>query len=84
VLQESLPGTTQEKLQQQARIYAGIAGACQAQPACKRLTVWGVTDRYRWLGAADLPLLFDGGYAPKPAYAAVPGGHPSLAVRCAR
>ncbi len=71
VAMSSLGGTAEERLRQQARIYAGVAAACQAQPACKRLTVWGVTDRYTWLTPADVPLLFDGSYAAKPAYEAV-------------
>lgn len=77
VAMSSLPGTAEERLRQEARIYAGVAAACQAQPACKRLTVWGVTDRYTWLAPADVPLLFDAAYAPKPAYAAVRAAIPA-------
>jgi GH35 family endo-1,4-beta-xylanase len=71
VAMSSETGTAEERLRDEARIYGGVAAACRAQPACKRLTVWGVTDRYTWLAPADVPLLFDAGYAPKPAYAAV-------------
>lgn len=77
VAMSSLGGTAQEKLRAEARIYAGVASACQAQPACKRLTVWGVTDRHTWLTAADVPLLFDASYEPKPAYAAVRAAIPA-------
>lgn len=67
----SAPGTAEDRLRAEADIYRGVAAACRAQPACRRLTVWGVTDRYGWLGADAMPLLFDPAYAPKPAYAAV-------------
>jgi endo-1,4-beta-xylanase len=71
VAMSGTPGSTAEKLRREAEIYAGVAAACQAQPACKRLTVWGITDRHSWLAPADLPLLFDDAYAAKPAHAAV-------------
>ncbi len=64
-------GSPTQKMNQEAAIYGGIAQACQAQPACKRFTVWGVTDKYTWLSGSDIPLLFDTQYAAKPAYAAV-------------
>lgn len=64
-------GATEDKLRLEAQIYAGVVAACHAQPACRRLTVWGVTDKYAWLGPDALPLLFDASYAPKPALAAL-------------
>ena len=64
-------GALADKLGQEAAIYGGIARACQAEPACRRFTTWGVTDRHTWLSAADVPLLFDAQYAPKPARSAV-------------
>ena len=52
-----------------------MVAACVAQPACKAVTVWGMTDKYTWLdsrddicGDAARPLLFDGDYVAKPAY----------------
>jgi endo-1,4-beta-xylanase len=64
-----LSGTTvDEKLSQEADIYGRYARFCRSVPACKRLTVWGVGDAASWLGPWEMPLLLDGGYAPKPAY----------------
>ena len=58
-------------LQQQARAYSAAARACNAVSACTRFTTWGFTDRLSWIGSREAPLLFDGSYAPKPAFAAV-------------
>jgi GH35 family endo-1,4-beta-xylanase len=35
------------------------------------LTVWGVSDRFSWLGATELPLLLDADFRAKPALEAV-------------
>ncbi len=59
---------TAQKLALQVQIYGAVAQACQAQPSCTRLTTWGITDKYSWLGASEMPLLFDVNYAPKPAF----------------
>jgi GH35 family endo-1,4-beta-xylanase len=63
--------TLDERLRSEADIYGVVARVCQAEPACKRVTTWGITDRHSWLPATDTPLLFDVAYARKPAYAAV-------------
>ena len=55
----------------QARGYAAAAGACAAEPRCTGLTVWGVTDRWSWIGEAKRPVLFDVGARAKPALARV-------------
>jgi endo-1,4-beta-xylanase len=55
----------------QARAYAAAARACVAAPNCTGLTVWGVTDKWSWLGAEKRPLLFDASGDPKPALTAV-------------
>ncbi len=63
----------------QAIFYADVVAACMAVPACEGLTTWGLTDAGTWLDgfppwtgtAPNLPLLFDGAGAPKPAYFAV-------------
>lgn len=56
--------------QDQARIYGEVADACLAEPACKALQIWGITDRYSWRKPND-PLIFDRNYQPKPAYFAL-------------
>ncbi len=63
--------STADKLQLQADIYSAAATACQAQPTCTRFSVWGPTDKYTWLGSAEMPLLFDTNYQPKPSWYAV-------------
>jgi endo-1,4-beta-xylanase len=65
------PATLADRLAQQAGIYAAAARACEHVSACTRLTVWGVGDRYSWLGMDQLPLLLDADLQPKPALAAV-------------
>ncbi len=62
--------TQEEKLTRQADSYRRVAAACQAQPACFRITTWGFTDRYTWRGTSSQPLPFDVEYGPKPAWAA--------------
>jgi endo-1,4-beta-xylanase len=56
----------------QAGIYQDMTTVCLRTPACKMFLVWGVTDLHswipRWTNHPDEPLLFDGAYAPKPAY----------------
>lgn len=55
----------------QARDYAETAAACAAEPRCTGLTVWGVTDRWSWIGAEKRPLPFDERARAKPALRAV-------------
>ena len=59
------------RLRDQAEIYRNATSACEAVPACNRMTVWGISDRDSWLGADKIPLLFDDHLQPKPALAAV-------------
>ncbi|MDC0711022.1 endo-1,4-beta-xylanase [Stigmatella sp. ncwal1] len=54
-----------EKFELQAQIYQGMVAACQARPGCTRITTWGITDKYTYLGSAGAPLLFDTQYGPK-------------------
>jgi endo-1,4-beta-xylanase len=66
-------GDRAERLERQRDLYASAVRACVAVPGCTAITVWLFTDRYPT--TAELlfrrdgePLLFDDGYAPKPAY----------------
>ena len=43
-----LGSTLERKLARQAAVYGTVAAACQAQPACFRITTWGFMDRYTW------------------------------------
>ncbi|ADO75415.1 Endo-1,4-beta-xylanase Z [Stigmatella aurantiaca DW4/3-1] len=54
-----------EKFELQAQIYQGMVAACQARPGCTRITTWGITDKYTYLGSTGAPLLFDTQYGPK-------------------
>ena len=71
----NLPGSLQDKLNEQAAIYGEIATACRNAGNCDAFITWGLTDRHTWLtailGHPDEPLLFDQNYHPKPAYFAV-------------
>jgi endo-1,4-beta-xylanase len=62
-------------LEAQSRRFHDIVAACMAQPFCRAVTVWGVTDKYSWRNgqscATPRPLLFDDNYVPKPAHTGV-------------
>ena len=58
----------------QADAYAAAGEACRANPACTRITVWGMADHLSWLGADQRALTFDEGLAPKPAWQSLRGG----------
>lgn len=51
--------------------FAAAAEACAAASNCTGVTVWGVTDRWSWLGEKAAPLPFDARGEPKPALAAL-------------
>jgi endo-1,4-beta-xylanase len=66
---------SEQDLENQARIYGEVLNRCLAQPACKALQVWGISDKDSWVmdtfpGTA-VPLLFDDNYEAKPAYEAL-------------
>jgi len=69
-----LRGTGDEttRLERQRQDYFDLASACVAVEACRRITLWGFTDRYTWIndffqpGLAPLPL--NENYERKPAY----------------
>jgi hypothetical protein len=62
------PPTIPERLALQPEIYRRVAAACQAQPACFRITTWGFTDRLTYRCCNAKPLPFDEEYRPKPAW----------------
>lgn len=66
-------GTPERKFARQGEVYRAIAAACQAEPACVRITTWGFTDRFTWRlpWQESLPLPFDSEYRPKPAWIAM-------------
>lgn len=70
-LDVALRGPPRLALEHQAEAYAATARACAAVPRCTGLTVWGVTDRWSWLGAQAQADLFDARGRPKPALAAL-------------
>jgi GH35 family endo-1,4-beta-xylanase len=79
------PPTIPERLAIQPEIYRRVASACQAQPACFRITTWGFTDRLTYRCCNAKPLPFDEEYRPKPAWAVLqevlrPGGPTRPAV----
>lgn len=59
--------------QAQARAYRDTAAACAAAPACRRVTIWGVSDRDSWLGPERRAAPFDADLRPKPAWEALVG-----------
>ena len=50
----AIAGTTEEKLAKQGRSFQTVASACQAVPACTRVTTWGVSDQWSWRGTAEM------------------------------
>ncbi len=72
-------GDLAERLETQRQRYYNLTAACVAQPACKAVSVWGISDSFSWLngmpanagcteGQQPLGLMFDADYAKKPAY----------------
>ncbi len=50
-----IAGTLEEKLAKQGQTFQTIASACQAVPACTRVTTWGVSDAWSWRGPRRWP-----------------------------
>jgi endo-1,4-beta-xylanase len=69
-----LPATP-EALRRQADAYRDAADFCLAEPACKALVLWGLTDKHSWIPKefkeTGDALIFDRFYRPKPAFAAL-------------
>jgi endo-1,4-beta-xylanase len=61
-----------ERLDRQRQEYFDIATACLSIAACRRITLWGFTDRYTWIddffGPGHDPLPLGEEYERKPAY----------------
>ena len=65
-------GDDTARLEDQGRAFAKVLDACLGSPACDTVVLWGVSDADSWLpgvsgGFLDHGLLYDHGYAPKPA-----------------
>jgi endo-1,4-beta-xylanase len=60
----------------QGRYFEELAAACLKQPACRGITLWGISDRFTWIDEIppfkwmkpNDPLLFDAELRRKPAY----------------
>ena len=77
-----IAGTLEEKLAKQGQTFQTIASACQAVPACTRVTTWGVSDAWSWRGPAEMAVALDSNYGEKPAWAALQQElHPALPRR---
>jgi len=61
-----LTAGSEEEFNKEAEIYADALRACLDSSNCTAFLVWGVGDNDSWI--EGYPLLFDGNYAPKPAY----------------
>jgi len=72
----SLFGDAPDPAAAQGRFFRDVAAACLEEPACRGITVWGISDRYSWLDTfppfdasrPNAPLLFDHDMRRKPAY----------------
>jgi GH35 family endo-1,4-beta-xylanase len=58
-----------EHLTRQAKVYGDMLQTC-LEVKCSAFMMWGLTDAHSWR-AGRSPLIFDGNYAPKPAYDAL-------------
>jgi endo-1,4-beta-xylanase len=56
-----------------AAVFRRYALACRLAPNCVGYTVWGVADRYSWLGPFSDALLYDADFRPRPVAAVVHG-----------
>jgi len=79
-----LDGSPAQRATRQAQVYGDAARACNAVDACTRFTTWGFTDRFSWLGPAQLALPFDAQYRPKPAADAIRAAFADPSARSSR
>jgi endo-1,4-beta-xylanase len=72
-----LRDTEPDTLARQAAIYGETLKVCLEAESCTAFVLWGFTDRHSWIPGAfkgwDDALIFDDGYAPKPAYEEICG-----------
>jgi endo-1,4-beta-xylanase len=77
-----IPGTEQEKVDLQTKLYGDMMTACVNSSVCTAFMTWGVNDSESWITLPfgwvyptampdAAPLLFDTEFQPKPAYFAV-------------
>lgn len=57
----------------QGKYYARLISACMANPMCKGVTFWGISDKWCWIDQLPTPrpnepYLFDKDMNPKPAF----------------
>lgn len=62
---------TQEKLEEQARIYRELLELCIDNAPHMTYSLWGFNDAQTYLGEAHAPVIMDSQYQPKPAYYAI-------------
>jgi GH35 family endo-1,4-beta-xylanase len=68
-VQSSSSYPANEHLTRQAKVYSDMLETC-LKVRCSAFMMWGLTDAHSWR-AGRSPLIFDGSYAPKPAYDAL-------------
>jgi endo-1,4-beta-xylanase len=69
------PADSPEAFAKQKEIFYNVVHTCLKDSNCIGFMTWGIADRYTWLRTSDWknlpnakPVLFDDGYAKKPAY----------------
>ena len=55
----------------QAHVFGAAAHVCASAPNCTSVTIWGITDRWSWLGPEAEALPYDEDGKRKPAAAAL-------------
>lgn len=64
--------TLESKLSRQAEVYSRSLKTCiNSNGTCTAFVIWGISDKYSWLGKEARPLMYDSNYIPKPAYYAL-------------
>ena len=58
----------QQRLDEQAKVYADMLDMCLRTRGCNAFILWGFTDKHSWIRHPEQVLIFDREYRPKPAY----------------